>query len=61
VAEIPLTRQREVEIARLQLKQAGQQLCVIDTRAVRRLEIRPHASMDPDAPAIFQRDTGAEE
>src|SRR6267154_2337352 len=35
VAAVPLARHRNVEIAGLQLKQAWQQLCVIDIRAVR--------------------------
>ncbi len=56
VAAVPLTRQRDVEISRLQLKQAGQQLCVIDIRAMRRIEIIPRAGMDPDAPALFWRE-----
>ncbi len=61
MAEVPLTRQRDVEIARLQLKQAGQQLCVIDNRAVSRIEIIPWAGMHPDAPALFRREPRARE
>src|SRR5258708_9126541 len=53
---VPLTRKRDVEISRLQLKQAGQQLRIIDIRAVRRIEIIPRAGMDPDAPALFLRE-----
>src|SRR5207237_6249561 len=41
---------------RLQFKQAGQQLSVIDIRAMRRIEIISRAGMDPDAPALFGRE-----
>ena len=56
VAEVPLTRQSDVEIAGLQLKQGGKQLCVIDIRAVPRIEIIPWTGMDSDAPALFRRE-----
>src|ERR1700676_1446372 len=47
---------RDVEVSRLQFKQAGQQLSVIDIRAVRRIEVISRAGMDPDAPALFGRE-----
>jgi hypothetical protein len=37
-------------VAHFQLKQAGQQLCVIDIRAGRRIEIIARAGIHPDAP-----------
>src|SRR5260370_31703684 len=56
VASVPLTGKGDVKISRLQLKQAGQQLCVVDIGAVRRIEIIPWTGMDPDAPALFERE-----
>src|SRR6202011_2457539 len=53
---VPLARQRYVETVHIQGKQAGQQLCVIDIRAVRGIEIIPGAGVDPDAPALFWRE-----
>ena len=52
-AAIRLAREGDVEISRLQLKQAGQQLCVINIGAVRRIEVIPRAGMDPNALALF--------
>ncbi len=57
VGAVPLARESDVEAPRLQLEQAGQQLGVVDVRAVRRMEIVPRAGMDPDAPACFGRET----
>src|SRR5207253_7235528 len=56
VAAVPFTRERDVEVPRLQLEQARQQLRVIDVLAVGRIEIVPRAGMDPDAPALFRRE-----
>src|SRR6202171_1812631 len=53
---IPLTRKRDVEISRLQRKQAGQQLCIVDIGAVRRIEIISRAGVDTDAPALLRRE-----
>src|SRR5712672_2412664 len=50
VPAVALARHRDIEIACLKLKQARQQFCVIDIRAVRRIEIIPRASMDSYAP-----------
>src|SRR6266403_1210193 len=54
VSAVALARHRDVKIAGLQLKQAWQQLCVIDIRAVRRIEIIPRARMDSYPPALFR-------
>src|SRR5882762_8908120 len=56
VAAVPLTRQCDVEISRLQFKQAGQQLRIVNIRAVRRIEIIPRAGMHPNAPPLFWRE-----
>ncbi len=53
---VPLPCKRDVEISHLQPKQAGQQLRIIDIRAVRRIEIASRAGMDPDAPALLWRE-----
>src|SRR6202165_1594769 len=52
----PLARNRDVEISRLQRKQAGQQLGIVDIGAVRRIEIISRAGVDTDAPALLRRE-----
>ena len=49
---ILLSRQRDVEISGLQLEQAGQQLRVIDIRAVGRIPVAAWAGMHADALAF---------
>src|SRR5256885_5894878 len=56
VRAVTLSGKRDVEVSRLQFKQAGQQFSVIDIRAVRRIEIISRAGMDPDAAALFGRE-----
>src|SRR5260370_5020056 len=56
VAAVPLTGKGDVKISCLQLKQAGQQLCVVDIRAVRRIEIIPWTGMDPHPPPLSHRE-----
>src|SRR5437867_24294 len=51
---VTLSRQRDVEISRLQAKQAGQQLCIVDVGAVRRIEIISRAGVDTNAPALLR-------
>ena len=53
VLAVPLTSKRDVEISRLQAKQAGQQLCIVDVGAVRRIKIISRAGVDTDAPALL--------
>src|SRR3984893_2478317 len=56
VLAVPLTSKRDVEISRLQAKQAGQQLCIVDVGAVRRIKIISRAGVDTDAPALLWRE-----
>src|ERR1700687_1337971 len=56
MATVRLAREGDVEIPRLELEQARQQLCVVDIRAVCRIEVVPRAGMDSDAPALFRRE-----
>src|SRR5260370_18453244 len=56
VAAVPLTGKGDVKTSHLQLKQAGQQLCVVDIGAVRRIEIIPWNAMDPQPPSLFERE-----
>ena len=53
-----LARQRDVEVPRLQLEQAGQQLVVVDVRAVGRVAVAARAGMHADAPALLGREPG---
>src|SRR5262245_66601129 len=47
---------RDIEMSRLQLEQARQQLCVIDICAMRGIEIASRAGMDADPLALLRRE-----
>ena len=53
-----LARERDVEVPHLQLEQAGQQLLVVDVRAVRRIAVAARAGMDSDALALLGGEPG---
>src|SRR5260370_39617066 len=56
-ATVVLTGERNIKIACLQLEQLGQQICVVDLGAVRRMQIPSGTGVDPDALALLWRET----
>jgi hypothetical protein len=56
VLSVTFAGQRDVKISRFQLKQARQQFCIVDIRAMRCIEIAARAAMDPDALTLFRRE-----